>query len=124
MKEIHRSKVYTDRPDYADFEPAAKFEAIKSIIAKHLKEHPNAICSYSGGADSDIIIDICEKIKPHGIHYVWFDTGIEFQATKEHLKYLENHYDITIERERERLSQFRFQINYTGNLFSVNTLLR
>ena len=28
------SKVYTDRPDYADFDSPAKFEAIKSIIAK------------------------------------------------------------------------------------------
>ena len=37
------SKVYTDRPDYADFDSPAKFEAIKSIIAKRLREHPNAI---------------------------------------------------------------------------------
>ena len=37
------SKVYTDRPDYADFDSPAKFEAIKSIIAKRLIEHPDAI---------------------------------------------------------------------------------
>ena len=49
MKVIHRSKVYTDRPAYADFDAPAKFEAIKSIIAKRLREHSNAICSYSGG---------------------------------------------------------------------------
>ena len=36
-----RSKVYADRPPYADFEAPAKFEAIKSIIARRLKEHPN-----------------------------------------------------------------------------------
>ena len=47
MKEEYRSRVYTDRPAYADFEPAEKFEAIKSIIAKRLIEHPKAICSYS-----------------------------------------------------------------------------
>lgn len=64
------------------------------------KDYKNIACSVSGGADSDIMIDICEKIKPHGVHYVWFDTGIEYQATKEHLKYLEEHYGITIERER------------------------
>ena len=32
--EVFHSRVYTDRPAYADFEPAEKFEAIKSIIAK------------------------------------------------------------------------------------------
>ena len=64
------------------------------------KGYKNIACSVSGGADSDILIDICEKVKPHGVHYVWFDTGIEYQATKEHLKYLEEHYGITIERER------------------------
>lgn len=64
------------------------------------KGYKNIACSVSGGADSDIMIDICEKIKPHGVRYVWFDTGIEYQATKDHLKYLEDHYDIAIERER------------------------
>lgn len=49
MKEEYKSRVYTDRPDYAGFGSAAKFEAIKSIIAKRLREHPNAVCSYSGG---------------------------------------------------------------------------
>ena len=58
-----RSKVYTDRPDYADFDAPAKFTAIQSIIAKHLKEHPHAICSYSGGADSDIMIDLIERTR-------------------------------------------------------------
>ena len=64
------------------------------------KGYQNIACSVSGGADSDIMIDICEKVKPHSVHYVWFDTGIEYQATKEHLKYLEDRYGITIERER------------------------
>ena len=49
MKTEFKSRVYTDRPSYADFDAPAKFEAIKSIIAKRLIEHPNAICSYSAG---------------------------------------------------------------------------
>ena len=61
MRETYKSRVYTDRPDYADFEPAAKFNAIQSIIAKRIREHPNAICSYSGGSDSDIMLDIIEE---------------------------------------------------------------
>ena len=48
-KEPYRSRVYTDRPDYADFPAAQKFMTIQSIIAKRLKQHPNAVCSYSGG---------------------------------------------------------------------------
>lgn len=62
------------------------------------KGYRNIACSVSGGADSDIILDICEKVKPHGVQYVWFDTGIEYQATKDHLDYLEQRYGITIER--------------------------
>ncbi len=45
----YKSRVYTDRPPYADFDAPEKFNAIKSIIAKRLLQHPNAICSYSGG---------------------------------------------------------------------------
>lgn len=62
------------------------------------KGYKNIACSVSGGGDSDIMIDICEKVKPHGVRYVWFDTGIEYQATKEHLTYLEDRYGINIER--------------------------
>lgn len=55
MSETYHSRVYTDRPAYADFDAPAKFQAIQSIVAKHLKQHQNAICSYSGGSDSDIL---------------------------------------------------------------------
>ena len=61
MNNTYLSKVYTERPDYADFDAPAKFEAIKSIIAKRLTQHPKAICSYSGGSDSDILIEITVK---------------------------------------------------------------
>lgn len=63
MAETFRSRVYTDRPDYADFDAPQKFNAIMSIIAKRLREHPNAICSYSGGSDSDIMIDLIERTR-------------------------------------------------------------
>ena len=61
--EEFRSRVYTDRPAYADYEAPRKFLAIQSIVAKHLKEHPHAICSYSGGSDSDILIHIIETTR-------------------------------------------------------------
>ena len=62
MKEQYMSRVYTDRPDYADYPAPEKFMTIESIIAKRLIEHPNAICSYSGGSDGDIMIDLVERV--------------------------------------------------------------
>ena len=51
----------------------------------------------SGGADSDDMLDICWMCDNDGkIVYVWCDTGLEYQATKDHLKYLEEKYGITI----------------------------
>lgn len=55
--------------------------------------------SISGGADSDIMLDLIHKINPN-VHFVFFDTGIEYTATKEHLKYLEQKYNIKIEIEK------------------------
>ena len=63
MTNDYKRRVYTDRPAYADFDATAKFQAIQSIVVKHLKQHPNAICSYSGGADSDILIDVIERTR-------------------------------------------------------------
>ena len=53
-----------------------------------------------GGADSDIMLDLFEKCKPDGkkINYVWFDTGLEYQATKDHIKWLEEEYGVEIEK--------------------------
>ncbi len=59
------------------------------------------MCSISGGSDSDVILDICSRLDPEKkIHYVWFDTGMEYLATKSHLQYLEDHYGVKIQRER------------------------
>lgn len=56
---------------------------------------------YFRGADSDIVLDIISKVnKDNNIKYIWFDTGIEYQATKNHLCYLEDKYKIDIIRER------------------------
>lgn len=55
------------------------------------------VCSISGGSDSDIMLDICYRCdKDNKIDYVWFDTGLEYQATKEHLGYLKEKYGIDI----------------------------
>lgn len=108
MKEEYKSKVYTDRPDYADFDAPHKFNAIMSIIAKRLNEHPKAICSYSGGADSDIMIDLIERTRKTfelpPVKYVFFDTGLEMKATREHVTYTEEKYGVEIERVRPKIN--------------------
>ena len=100
MTEVYHSKVYTDRPPYADFDSPAKFTAIQSIIAKHLKNHQSAICSYSGGADSDILIDILERTRKGfnlpEIRYAFFNTGLEMKATKEHVREVAEKYGVEI----------------------------
>lgn len=73
------------------------FAKARSVLSKY----NNIMCSISGGSDSDIIIDLISKIDDQKrVHYVWFDTGLEFSATKEHLTFLEQKYGITIEREK------------------------
>ena len=116
MNQEFRSRVYTDRPDYADFEPAAKFEAIKSIIAKHLTHHPNAICSYSGGSDSDIMLDLIERTRDlfelPPVDYAFFNTGLEMQATKDHVKEVEEVYHIEITEHRPEVNIVNAVRNY------------
>lgn len=60
-------------------------------------KYKNIVCSVSGGADSDVMLDIVWKCdKDNKVTYVWFDTGLEYQATKDHLKRLEDKYNIKI----------------------------
>lgn len=64
-----------------------------------LSRHDYVAVSVSGGKDSDIMVDIISRIdKDKKCRYIWFDTGLEYQATKTHLAELEEKYGITIER--------------------------
>ena len=57
-----------------------------SIINKD--KYQKICCSISGGSDSDVMLDIIWRCdKDNKVEYVWFDTGLEYQATKKHLKY-------------------------------------
>lgn len=110
-----RSRVYTNRPEYADYDSARKFQALEGIIITRLTQHPNAICSYSGGSDSDILIDLIERtrkmfneacgrevLKP--VKYVFFNTGLEMQATKDHVKATAEKYGVEIEECRPKIN--------------------
>lgn len=69
------------------------------ITKSKLERYENILVSVSGGADSDIMLDIVTKFSENkNIKYVFFDTGLEYTATKEHLSYLEAKYGIQIDR--------------------------
>lgn len=71
------------------------------IFAKaqqHLAVYKNPACFVSGGADSDVMLDIIYHADDEKkVHYVYFDTGLEMEATKRHIRYLEEKYRINIE---------------------------
>lgn len=108
-KDEFRSRVYTDRPAYADYDAPEKFAAIQSIIMQRLREHPNAICSYSGGSDSDILMHMIEQARQilpslPPVTYVFFNTGLEMKATKDHVKAMEQKYGIEIKEVRPKVN--------------------
>ncbi len=105
----YRSRVYTDRPAYADFDAPQKFDTLTGIIATRLRQHPKAICSYSGGSDSDIMIDLIERTRRiiptlPAVDYVFFNTGLEMQATKDHVKATEDKYGVKIREVRPKVN--------------------
>ena len=82
------------------FAPNAETQTIFAKGKTHISRHfGNIACCVSGGSDSDIMIDILTKLDDKKkIQYVFFDTGIEYQATKNHISYLEKKYGIEIKR--------------------------
>ena len=108
-KNEFKSRVYTERPEYADYDSARKFQAIQGIIITKLKWYPKAICSYSGGSDSDILIDMIERARgifPNlpPVKYVFFNTGLEMKATKDHVKEVAEKYGVEIEEVRPKIN--------------------
>ena len=67
------------------------------VTDNKLKRCRKALVSISGGSDSDIVLHLCATLDTKGkATYVFFDTGLEFQATKDHIKRLEEKYGIEI----------------------------
>lgn len=67
----------------------------------YLDDSKKYVVSVSGGSDSDVVVDFLSQCGwSHKVDYVFFDTGIEYQATKDHLDYLEDRYSIYIQRVR------------------------
>ena len=104
----YKSRVYTERPSYADDDSPAKFQALMGIICTRLRQYPNAICSYSGGSDSDIMLDLIERTRKMfnmpPVKYVFFNTGLEMDATKRHVKETAKKYGVEIEEVRPKVN--------------------
>lgn len=80
-------------------------EILKSYVKGYSiinnRGYNNILCSISGGSDSDVMLDLISRVDFNKkVKYIWFNTGLEYQATKDHLDYLEQKYNIKIERER------------------------
>lgn len=70
---------------------------------KYLGNHSSIVCSVSGGADSDIMLDMIWRLDTDKkVEYVFVDTGLEMQATKDHIKYLKEKYGIEIKTVRPK----------------------
>ena len=69
--------------------------AFRKMHANLMFRSERAVVSISGGADSDMMLDMIRALEPEKnypfdtIRYAWFDTGIEYTATKQHLDHLE-----------------------------------
>ena len=71
------------------------------VANSKLSTYRNILCAVSGGSDSDILVHLCATLDENKrVTYVFFDTGLEFQATKDHIKYLESKYGIKIETRK------------------------
>ena len=77
-------------------------------VTRHkLSEYRRIAVSYSGGSDSDIMLDLIELVKPDNcgeIRYIFFDTGLEWDATLRHVKETEQRYSVTIEQIKSKMS--------------------
>jgi len=78
------------------------------ITRNKLRQYKRIAVSVSGGSDSDIILDLIELVKPSDgcgeIRYIFFDTGLEYDATLRHITETEQKYGITIERIKPKKS--------------------
>lgn len=74
------------------------------LTKKKIQQYNRIMVSVSGGSDSDILVDMFSKFDDEKkVRYVFFDTGLEYAATKRHLDYLEERYNIKIERVKPEI---------------------
>lgn len=100
------SRLY-DIVDYLEKEKVSQV-IIDAFIKTQAMYNEYGVCnvSISGGADSDIMLDICTNLdtEHNMFRYYFINTGMEYEATRRHIKELEVKYDITIEQVRPQVS--------------------
>lgn len=78
-----------------------KLSDIMQKTYSRCSQYNKILVAISGGSDSDDMLDLLLKVcNKEKLTFVFFDTGIEYDATKKHLDYLEKKYDIKIDRQR------------------------
>ncbi len=85
-------------------------------------EYQNIAVSVSGGADSDIMLDLVlraiDDCNKHKLKFIFFSTGLEYSATIKHIKQLETKYNITIDKIRPKKSITQITKEYGYPVFS------
>lgn len=86
---------------FPDFTPKTRSDVLHTCIKmqEYFERYDNLFISVSGGSDSTCIVHLICKYFPEYVpkcHFVFIDTGIEYNATKNHIKYLSDKYGIDI----------------------------
>ena len=81
---------------------------IKNAIERCIEvvdSHNKIMCSVSGGADSDVMLDMLIRCGAKDkTTFVFYDTGLEYSATRRHIAELNEKYDIEIVVEKAQKS--------------------
>lgn len=66
---------------------------------QQVRNHENILCAISGGWDSDILADIIIRCGgKRKTTFVFFDTGLEYKATKKQIQFLQEKYGVEIKK--------------------------
>lgn len=75
--------------------------AIVDALAKcqmQVRRHQKIMCSVSGGSDSDVMMDLIIRCGGKDrTTFVFFNTGLEYEATKRQIQYLNEKYGVEIQ---------------------------
>lgn len=101
MKRVEYYPILKEK--YRDVDVFAEIEHTFRRCEEIFSTHDRILVSVSGGSDSDCIVHIICTYFPEFIekmHFVFGDTGLEYDATKRHLRDIEDRYNINIDKVR------------------------
>ena len=92
----------TDQIKFIDLlDGAPKNLAIQDALGKcwqHIRSHDNILASVSGGSDSDVMMDLIIRCGGKDkTTFVFFNTGLEYEATKKQIQFLNEKYGVEIQ---------------------------